>query len=30
MIDSPMKYLDKALTTVRDLGLLPEGTDSQR
>ncbi|MFC1832577.1 cell surface protein, partial [Thermodesulfobacteriota bacterium] len=29
MIDSPMKYLDKALTTVRDLGLLPEGTDSR-
>ena len=28
MADSPMKYLDKALNTVRDLGLLPAETDS--
>ncbi len=28
MADSPMKYLDKALNTVRDLGLLPAETAS--
>ncbi len=29
MSDSPIKYLDKAMNTVRDLGLLPTETDSR-
>jgi hypothetical protein len=29
MSDSPMKYLDKAMNTVRDLGLLPTETENR-
>ena len=29
MINTPMKYLDKAMNTVRDLGLLPADSDSR-